>query len=116
MPDTFFLAKSQEYIINNDGHNNDEVGDKHKDKSAAGKPRVQVQRSTNAPWDSIGELQTYPATSAAQAGALVQGQQFELRLDAPAQFVAVRVLGKPSSGDRPNQSFVTCSELQAFAH
>ena len=84
--------------------------------TAAGKPRVQVQRSTNAPWDSIGELQTYPATSAAQAGALVQGQQFELRLDAPAQFVAVRVLGKPSSGDRPNQSFVTCSELQAFAH
>ena len=83
--------------------------------TAAGPPSVQVQRSANAPWDSIGALQSYPATTAAQAGTLLQGQQFDLRLDAPLQFVAVRVLGKPSSGDRPNQSFVTCTELQAFA-
>ncbi len=81
----------------------------------AGKPQVQVQRSANGAWETIGELQTYPATSATQAGSLVQGQQFALRLEAPVRFVAVRVLGTPSSGDRPQQAFVTCTELQAFA-
>lgn len=81
----------------------------------AGKPKVQVRRSPDGPWESVGELSGYPATSASDAGSLVAGQQFVLRLDAPARFVAVRVLGKPSSGDRPQQAFVTCSELQAFA-
>jgi len=80
-----------------------------------GLPQVQVQRSPGAAWDAVGELQDYPATTAASAGALVQGQQATLKLDAPLRFVAVRVVGKPSSGDRPQQAFVTCTELQAFA-
>ena len=81
----------------------------------AGKPRLQVQRSPDGPWETLGELRDYPATTAVQAGSLVQGQQSVLRLDASVRFVAVRVLGKPSSGDRPQQAFVTCAELQAFA-
>lgn len=81
----------------------------------AGKPLVQVQRSADSRWETIGELQDYPATTASQAQSLVPAQQFALRLEAPLRFVAVRVLGKPSSGDRPQQAFVTCAELQAFA-
>lgn len=83
-----------------------------------GKPKVQVQvqRSSDGPWETIGELQDYPTTSATQAGSLLPAQQFVLRLEAPLRFLALRVLGKPSSGDRPRQSFVTCAELQAFSH
>jgi hypothetical protein len=28
--------------------------------------------------------------------------------------VAIRVIGKPSSGDNPAQAFSSCAELQAF--
>jgi|CXWL01.1.fsa_nt_gi DUF1680 family protein len=80
----------------------------------AGKPRVQIQRSLEGPWETIGELQTYPATTATEPQGLQPAQQFALRLDAPVRFIAVRVIGKPSSGDRPQQAFVTCGELQAF--
>jgi DUF1680 family protein len=81
----------------------------------AGKPVVQVQRKLDGPWETVGSLQDYPATTATLPSDLVAAQQFVLRLAAPVGFVAVRVLGKPSSGDRPQQSFVTCAELQAFA-
>lgn len=80
----------------------------------AGKPKVQVQRVADGPWDTVGELSSYPATTSADAMGLQAGQQFSLRLAAAVDFVAVRVIGKPSSGDSPRQSFVTCGELQAF--
>lgn len=76
---------------------------------------MQLQRSADGPWETLGELEDYPATSATQAGSLRPGQQFVLRLPAPQRFLALRVLGKPSSGDRPQQAFVTCAELQAFS-
>ncbi len=82
----------------------------------AGKPKLQIQRSADGPWESIGELQTYPATTATDAQGLLPAQPSTLRLDAPVRLVAVRVIGKPSSGDRPQQAFVTCSELQAFSN
>ena len=81
----------------------------------AGKPKVQAQRAVNGPWEDLGELQDYPATTSTQPGTLLPGQQFQLRLDLAVSFVALRVLGKPASGDLPRQSFVTCAELQAFA-
>ena len=31
------------------------------------------------------------------------------------EVMAVRVIGKPSSGDNPKQAFVACAELEAFA-
>ena len=83
--------------------------------TGSSKPKLQVQRSPNGPWETLGELEDYPATTVTQAGSLVQGQQSVLRLNANVRFVAVRVLGKPASGDRLQQSFVTCAELQAFA-
>jgi DUF1680 family protein len=80
-----------------------------------GKPKVQVQRGTDGPWETIGELQDYPATTSTHAQGLTEFQEFALRLDRPVRFVAVRVVGMPSSGDRPQQAFVTCAELQSFA-
>jgi DUF1680 family protein len=83
-----------------------------------GKPQVQIRRSAGGNWQTIGELASYPATTAALAPALADASvahRFELKLPEPQEFVAVRVMGKPSSGERPKQSFVTCSELQAFA-
>jgi hypothetical protein len=79
------------------------------------KPRVQVRSTRDGPWETIGELRAYPATTAADGSALRAGQTFELRLARPVKALAVRVLGKPSSGDRPEQSFSSCGELQAFA-
>lgn len=82
----------------------------------AGKPKVQVLRNAEGSWETIGELQSYPATTANDAQGLVPAQQFALCMDAPVRFHAVRVIGKPSSGDRPKQAFVTCAELQAFSN
>jgi hypothetical protein len=40
---------------------------------------------------------------------------FLVRLPQPVTAVALRVLGKPASGDNPQQAFSSCAELQAFA-
>lgn len=82
-----------------------------------GKPKVQVQYSPIDTWHTVGELADYPPTTAAHAPALADASvphRFELKLPQPLRVIAVRVLGKPSSGERPRQSFVTCAELQAF--
>ena len=44
-----------------------------------------------------------------------EGHALECRLGRPAVAVAVRVVGVPSSGDKPNQAFSSCSELEAFS-
>ncbi len=80
-----------------------------------GKPRVQVQQKKNGSWETIGELRTYPATTATERGGIEFGQPFELHLDRPVEAVAVRVIGVPSRGDNPKQAFSSCGELQAFA-
>ena len=80
-----------------------------------GRPRVQIQRQPQARWETIGELGSYTSTTANHPSSLQDGQQFALQLEVALSFVALRVVGKPSSGDRPRQSFVTCGELQAFA-
>jgi hypothetical protein len=67
------------------------------------------------PWHTIGELSSYPATTATQRGEIQFGQPFELRLARPVQAVAVRVIGVPSCGNDPKQAFSSCGELQAFA-
>ena len=83
----------------------------------AGKPRVQVQRSAGAAWETVGVLEGYPATTAQDVATLGDpraSRSFTLDLPAPVRFIAVRVVGKPASGDRPAQAFVSCAELQAF--
>ncbi len=81
-----------------------------------GKPRVQIQRAASGPWETIGELADYPATTATTPKGQKSGYgQFALKLDTPVTFVALRVIGRPACGDNPRQAFVTCAELQAFA-
>ena len=86
--------------------------------TSAGKPRVQIQRTADGAWESIGELGDYPATTAAngQHDRLTwSNRQFTLKLAKPVTFIAVRVIGVPSSGDNPLQAFSSCAELQAFS-
>jgi uncharacterized protein len=79
-----------------------------------GKPRVQVQSEPNGPWQTVGELSTYPATTATNAAGLKNGESFTLSLSSPVKVVGIRVIGKPACGDNRQQAFSSCAELQAF--
>lgn len=83
--------------------------------ASRGKPRIEVQQEKNGPWTPVGVLEEYPATTATSSAGLKSGQTFTLRLKEPVRAVAIRVIGKPGSGDNPAQAFVSCGELQAFA-
>jgi len=83
--------------------------------TSAGKPRIQVQRTPGAPWETVAELATYPATTARDKAGLKPFQTFTQRLAEPLKVVAVRVLGRPASGNYPNQAYSSCAELEAFA-
>ena len=80
----------------------------------AGKPLVQLQRTMGGPWETVGELGGYPATTATDDRDIEDGQAFECRLGSSISVLAVRVLGVPSSGDDANQRFSSCGELEAF--
>ena len=82
--------------------------------ASQGKPRVQIQRQADAPWETIGELADYPAVDAVR-GDLAAGAAFTLKLKEAVKAKAVRVLGRPASGDDPGQAFSSCAELEAFA-
>jgi DUF1680 family protein len=79
------------------------------------KPLIQARLTINGPWETIGKLDSYPATDAKNPGGLKAGQTFTCRLNQPVSACAVRVIGKPASGDNPQQAFSSCAELQAFA-
>ena len=81
----------------------------------AGKPKVQVRRDKGGQWETIGELDDYPATTATDKRGLKDGQAFILKLKEPVKAAGLRVLGKPASGDKPQQGFSSCAELQGFA-
>lgn len=82
--------------------------------TTAGKPRFEVRRTADGPWERVGQLEDYPATTATESAGLKSGQAFTVRLAAPVEAVAVRVVGRPASGDNPNQAFSSCAELEAF--
>jgi len=82
--------------------------------ASAGKPKVQAKSAPDAQWETLGELQDYPATTATDPAKLKGGEAFTLKLPNPAKVLALRVLAKPASGDNPNQAFSSCAELQAF--
>jgi len=85
--------------------------------TSTGKPRVQIQRNAGSPWETIGELTNYPATTAADGSALKHLQnRFTLDLPVPVSLTAIRVIGVPACGDNPKQAFSSCAELQAFAN
>jgi hypothetical protein len=79
--------------------------------ASAGKPQVQVQKTPGAAWETVGALEDYPETTATDNRGLKDGQAFSLKLWEPLSAVAARVIGKPASGDGPNQAFASCAEL-----
>ena len=84
------------------------------DSTATGKPRIEIQETPNGAWRQVGVLEEYPNTTATDSMGLKSGATFTLNLPVPLKIVAIRVLGTPSHGDNPNQSFSSCAELQAF--
>ena len=82
--------------------------------ASAGKPKVQAKSAPDAQWETLGELQDYPATTATDPAKLKDGQAFTLKLPNAVKVQALRVVGKPACGDDPKQAFSSCAELQAF--
>ncbi len=82
--------------------------------ASGNKPQLQVKKSKEGAWETIGELKDYPNTTATDSKGLKDGQKFTLKLDAPLSIFAVRVVGKPACGDNINQAFSSCAELGAF--
>jgi hypothetical protein len=80
--------------------------------AAQGKPRIQIKKAPNGSWEDVARLDDYPAATATDPKGLTQGQRFAARI-APVKAVAVRVIGLPACGDRPEQNFASCAELSA---
>jgi uncharacterized protein len=80
----------------------------------AGKPRIQVKTAADGQWQTVGELKDYPATTATDPAGLKRGESFTCELASPIKVFAVRVIGKPATGDEPKRAFSSCAELQAF--
>jgi DUF1680 family protein len=85
------------------------------DHRRGGKPRIQVQTTRDGPWETVATLEDYPWTTDSDGKLLRAGKIFDQRLTRPVKAVAVRVIGTPASGDRPDQAFSSCGELEAFA-
>lgn len=85
--------------------------------ASSGKPEIQVRRSKDGEWEweSVGELASYPETTSKDHGGLIDGEAFTFTLPTPRSIIAVRVIGKPASGDGPEQAFASCGELRALA-
>src|SRR5262249_54660185 len=84
--------------------------------SSAGKPRIQVRRTSGGKWETVTELASYPQTTATDPGSLKQGSQqsFTQSLGQRVKVVGVRVVGRPACGDSPHQAFGSCGELAAY--
>jgi hypothetical protein len=80
--------------------------------ASAGKPRFQVRRTADGPWVDVAVLEDYPATTATDAQGIRPGSRFSARFE-PVEAVAIRVVGRPASGDNPAQAFASCAELTA---
>ena len=82
--------------------------------TSAGKPRIQVKTALDGEWQTVAALDSYPATTATSAAGLMGGETYEVKFPA-LKAIALRIVGKPASGDNPAQAFASCAELQAFA-
>ena len=83
--------------------------------ATAGKPRVQVKRTKDGAWETVAEITDYPATTAKNSAEMEGGEHVTCKLASPVQAWAIRVMGKPATGDNPQQSSSSCAELQAFS-
>ena len=77
-------------------------------------PRIEIRPSAGAPWQRLGDLPGYPATTARDPAGLVGGESFDMVLGARVAAVAVRVIGRGSHGDYPPARYATCSKLEAY--
>jgi len=82
--------------------------------ATAGKPRVQVQRTRDGAWETVGELKDYPAATGKSPEEMEGSESMICTLAEPVKVWGVRVIGKPAGGDNPQQAFSSCAELQAF--
>jgi DUF1680 family protein len=85
--------------------------------TSAGKPQVQVQTEKDGPWTTVGELKSYPATTATDAKVLgphSSGTRYTCTLSKPVTALAVRVIGKPACGNDPKQSFSSCMGMEIY--
>lgn len=80
-----------------------------------GKPRVQVKANPEAPWRTIGVLESYPATTQTDSQRLLSGWLFTFRVANPITAVALRVIGEPACGQSTTEAFASAAELQAYA-
>ena len=76
--------------------------------TSAGKPRIQIKKTRNGPWETVGALDSYPDFTSAQVPAIRDGEPFTLRLNQPVRAVGIRIVGKPA------RSFSSCAELAAY--
>ncbi|MBI4979868.1 MAG: hypothetical protein HZC28_20480 [Spirochaetes bacterium] len=81
--------------------------------ASKGKPRFEVKRTADSPWESVGEFTAYPETTSTDARGLKPGTKFELSFT-PVPAVAIRVTGVPACGDKPLQAFASCADILAF--
>lgn len=82
--------------------------------ASAGKPRIEIRRTVNGPWESVGTLSDYPNTTATDPKDLTTGQIYTLRLPQPLTVAGIRIVGKPATGDDSSQAFSSCAELQGI--
>jgi hypothetical protein len=83
--------------------------------ATAGKPRLEAQLTQGGAWERIGQFDDYPATTSTDPAGLHGTERFVCTLETAKRVYALRVVGKPASGDNPQQRFTSCAELQAFA-
>ena len=76
--------------------------------TSAGKPRLQIRRVKNGPWENVATLDSYPAYTSANVPALKDGDPFVVKLPQPVRALAIRITGKPA------RQFSTCAELSAY--
>jgi len=77
--------------------------------TSGGKPKIQIKKTKNGPWEELAALDSYPDFTSAKVPAIRDGEPFTLHLNQPVRAVAIRVLGKPA------RSFSSCAELEAYA-
>jgi len=80
--------------------------------TTGGKPRLQIKKTADGPWVDVAIFEDYPAATAADARGVRPGMRCTVRFT-PVEAVAIRIIGKPASGDNPAQAFASCAELSA---
>lgn len=81
--------------------------------TSRGKPRFQVRRTADGPWIDVAVFEDYPDATGTDHKGIRPGTRFAATFQ-PTSALAIRVIGKPASGDNPAQAFASCAELMAF--